>query len=141
MRLYDGIELIGKETHMKGTSNLRSVRPLWMLILLTGMMLVLSLAPATYASNPQKMTLSYDRVKQVLSVTITHPSTTPATHFIKEIIVSNNGKVVNKATYTKQPGDTFTYTFSLPKKGLGVVEVTAKCSVEGELTEAIIPFK
>lgn len=126
---------------MKRTSNLRSVRPGRKLILLIGVMVVLSFASATYANSPQKMELSYDRIKEVLSVTITHPSATPATHFIKEITVSNNEKVVAKATYTKQTGDTFTYTFPLPKKGLGVVTVTAKCSVEGERTEAIIPFK
>ncbi len=125
---------------MKGTSNLRSVRPLRMLML-AGVMLALCLAPAAYANSPQKMELSYSVQTQVLTVKITHPSTTPATHYIKEIIISNNGKVVKQASYKNQPGDSFTYTFPLPKKGLGLVEVKAVCSVEGERIEAIMPFK
>ena len=125
---------------MKGTSNLRSVRPLRMLILV-GVMLVVVLAPAAYANSPQKMELSYSVQTEVLTVKITHPSDKPASHYVKEIIISNNGKVVKRASYKSQTGDVSTYTFPLPKKGLGLVEVKAVCSVEGELTNAIMPFK
>ena len=126
---------------MKRMLNLRSSRPGHMLLLLAGAMFVLSLFPAAYANSPQEMKLSYNRQAQVLTVKITHASASPATHFIKEIVVSNNGKVVKKASYTSQPGDTFSYTFPLPAKGLGLVEVTAVCSVDGERTEGVIPFK
>jgi hypothetical protein len=112
-----------------------------MLLLLAGAMFVLSLFPAAYANSPQAMKLSYSHKTQVLTVTITHASDSPATHFIKEIVVSNNGKVVKRASYTSQPGDTVAYTYPLPAKGLGLVEVTAVCSVDGERTEGIMPFK
>ena len=126
---------------MKRMLNLRSGLLWRTLLLLVGAMFALSLFPAAYANSPQEMKLSYNRQTQVLTVNITHPSTSPSSHYIKEIVVSNNGKVVKKTSYKSQPGDTFTYTYPLPSKGLGLVEVTAICSVDGERTEGIIPFK
>jgi hypothetical protein len=126
---------------MKRMLNLRSGRPWRMVLLLAGAMFVLSLFTVAYANIPQEMKLSYNIREQVLTVKITHASTSPTTHFIKEIVVSNNGKVVKKTSYKSQPGDTFTYTYPLPSKGLGLIEVIAVCSVEGERTEGIIPFK
>ena len=126
---------------MKRMLNLRSGLLWRTLLLLVGAMFALSLFPAAYANSPQAMKLSYNVQTQMLSVTITHASSSPSSHYIKEIVVSNNGKVVKKTSYKSQPGDTFTYTYPLPKKGLGLVEVTALCSVEGERTEGIIPFK
>jgi len=123
---------------MKRMLNLRSGRPWRMLLVLVGALFVLSLFPEAYADSPQGMKVSYNRQTQVLTVKITHASTSPSTHYIKEIVISNHGKVIKKTPYKSQPGDNFTYTYPLPSKGLGLIEVTAVCSVGGERTEGVL---
>jgi hypothetical protein len=58
-------------------------------------------------SNPAKsVDLSYDATKGELTVVAMHKVTDPAKHFIKDITVSINGKVVEKKSYTSQTSKT-----------------------------------
>jgi len=56
-------------------------------------------------------------------------------HYVREVRVTINGKMVNHAQYTSQPvPDTFTYTYPvLPMPG-NTIEVTASCSIGGSIS-------
>ncbi|MCK7504898.1 MAG: hypothetical protein MZV70_12965 [Desulfobacterales bacterium] len=64
------------------------------------------------------------RQGQTLVVKITHTSNNPDRHFVKEVVVKKNGQVVQRGEYTKQAGDTFTYTYKMAATGADTIEVT-----------------
>ena len=81
-----------------------------MAALLAGFLLV----PSASANPPSDMSISYNEISKDLRVTITHPVPNPQEHYIKEVIVTINGKVVTDSRYTSQPArDTFTYTYPI----------------------------
>jgi len=99
-----------------------------MAALLAGFLLV----PSASANPPSDMSISYNELSKDLRVTITHPVSNPQEHYIKEVIVTINGKVVTDSRYTSQPSpDTFTYTYPLPAQPGDDIEVTANCNLAG----------
>jgi hypothetical protein len=91
------------------------------------------------AHPPKAVTLAYDGQKQVLSVTITHSSFFPSTHYVKSVEILQNGKPVKKVPYTSQPnGDTFTYTYPLAAAPGDELSVVASCNIFGS-TEGTLP--
>ena len=96
---------------------------------------LLSLSPASFATSPQDVKLEYDAGTQMLTVTITHPSSFPSYHYIKNVSVTKNGADVMKNTYESQPDtDTFSYTYKVPAAEGETLEVTATCSLYGYKT-------
>jgi len=82
------------------------------------------------ATPPSDVTVKYDKTTDQLSVTITHATLDPTTHYVKRVIVNINGKVVSDNEYQSQPTkDVFTY--SLPVNAGDTVRVTAVCSIAG----------
>ena len=73
-----------------------------------------------------------------MKLTITHQVPNPQNHYIKEVLVTINGKTVNDSFYTSQPApDTFTYTYPIDTKTTDEITVTASCSLTGSLTRTL----
>jgi len=89
----------------------------------------------SFATSPQDMKLEYDANTQVLTVTITHPSSFPNYHYIKYVEIKKNGIDVMKNSYKNQPDQAiFTYTYKVSAAEYEELEVTATCSVYGYKT-------
>lgn len=101
------------------------------------MALCISAAPAG-AHSPSDMLLSYNATAGELAVTITHPVSDPATHYVKEVQVSIDGDLVKNNAYTNQPaGTSFTYTYPLQAPAGSRIEVQAPCILGGSLTRTL----
>jgi hypothetical protein len=75
------------------------------------------------------MDISYDYTTAKISVTITHPTEDPATHYVKTVRVKLNGGVISDPDYKSQPKkDTFTLTYDVNAHAGDTVDVTAICS-------------
>jgi hypothetical protein len=81
------------------------------------------------------MSISTNDLSHELMVTITHPVPDPQVHYIKQVQVKVNDKVVNSSHYTSQPSPgTFTCTYPLPaSKTQDEIYVTAGCVPSGSL--------
>jgi len=108
-------------------------------VILVSALFVLGLPLTVSAHDPQKMDVFYDFSTQTLVVKISHPSNTPDKHFVKEVVVKKNGAVVQRAAYTKQDGDVFTYTYKMVATAADTIEVTAVCSIRGSKTVKYSP--
>jgi desulfoferrodoxin (superoxide reductase-like protein) len=68
----------------------------------------------------------------MLTVTITHPSSSPTFHYIKYVEIKKKGADAMKNTYKNQPDQaTFTYTYKVPVAEGETLEVTATCNMYG----------
>jgi hypothetical protein len=84
------------------------------------------------------MTLTYNDLFKDLQVTITHTVPNPQEHYIKEVSVTINGRIVNDSRYTSQPTqDTFTYTYPIVTVPGDKIEVKATCVLYGSLTRQL----
>ena len=87
------------------------------------------------AHAPQDVQLSYDSPSQMLTVTITHKSPFPNSHYIKIVEIKKNGNVVSTNKYENQPDQaTFTYSYKVPAAAGETLEATASCSLYGSKT-------
>ena len=87
------------------------------------------------AHAPQDVKLSYDSPSQMLTVTITHKSPFPNSHYIKIVEIKKNGIVVSTNKYENQPDQTtFTYTYKVPAAAGETLEVKVSCSLFGSKT-------
>jgi hypothetical protein len=90
------------------------------------------------AHPPSEMSVSYNELSRLLIVTITHQVPNPQGHYIREVLVTINGKTVNDTFYTSQPDpDTFTYTYPIDTKTTDEIAVTATCVLSGSLTRTL----
>jgi hypothetical protein len=95
---------------------------------------LLSLSGIVSAHNPTDMDLSFDTSTKELKVSITHPVSDTNIHYIKKIYIKINQEEPIIEEYTRQPGNSFTYTFD----GLEVIEgyavrVNAECNQGGSI--------
>ncbi|MGB9177254.1 MAG: hypothetical protein WCB46_11040 [Methanoregula sp.] len=105
-----------------------------MVAMLAGSLII---SPAS-ANPPTEMSLSYHEQSGDLIVVITHPVPNPQEHYIKEVTVTINGKMVNDARYTSQPTpDIFTYTYPITAVPGDKIEVTASCVLSGSLSRQL----
>jgi desulfoferrodoxin (superoxide reductase-like protein) len=118
---------------------MKKMAPGRVVVFLVSALFVLSLPHLALAHSPQKVDVAYNFQTQTLIVKITHPSNTPDRHYVKEVVVKKNGQVVQRAEYTKQAGDTFTYTYKMEAIGTDTIEVTATCSIHGSTTQTFRP--
>jgi hypothetical protein len=90
------------------------------------------------ANPPSDMSVSYQELSRTLAVTITHPVPNPQSHYIREVLVTINGKTVNDSFYTSQPApDTFTYTYPIDTVTGDEIGVTATCSLTGSISRTL----
>jgi hypothetical protein len=99
--------------------------------------LLLLVLPAA-ATAPANITITYNPDMHKLSVTVTHPTEDPSTHYIRGVKVKINGAVVSDPDYKSQPGrNSFTYTYDVMANPGDAVWVVATC-VQGQSLEAHI---
>jgi len=90
------------------------------------------------AHPPQDMVLSYDLDTSSLDVTITHNSPASSAHYINQIDVFVNDELVLTQEYTSQPSTTtWTYTYDIEAEVGDVIEVTAYCNIQGQISRSI----
>jgi hypothetical protein len=86
------------------------------------------------AHAPSDMVLAYDRATGDFAVTITHPVDDPATHYINQVQVRHNNRVISDPLYKSQPTkDTFTYHYQVDAVPGDTFWVLAVCSKGGSL--------
>lgn len=90
------------------------------------------------AHPPQGIELSYDYESQILSVTITHNTIDENSHYIYKVEVEKNGDTAISDNYDSQPTrDIFTYFYDIEADTGDELDVTAFCSLFGDLTESL----
>jgi hypothetical protein len=90
---------------------------------------------SSLAHAPKDVNLSYESPRQMLTVTITHKSPLPYSHYIKIVEIKKNGTVVSTNKYENQPDQTtFTYTYKVPAAAGETLEVKVSCSLFGSRT-------
>lgn len=95
-------------------------------------------APPATAHAPSDMSISYNELSKQLNVVITHPVPNPNTHYIQEVQLKINGKIVSDVRYTGQPSpDKFTYTYPLLPNPGDAIEATAYCSIAGSTSRTM----
>ena len=107
-------------------------------LLLLGILSVLLLASqgmVAEAHSPGPITVEYNPITEILTVTVTHSTADVNSHYIYEIVVEKNSVQVDVATYTSQSETSgFTETFTITAVGGDILSATAKCSVSGQVT-------
>jgi hypothetical protein len=108
-----------------------------MLRLLTITVGLLALVTTASAHGPSEVSLSYDAAIRMLTVRITHNSSSPASHYISKVEIRRDGAMLLTTDYQSQPAAaTFSYTYPVEAGG-GTVEVKASCSVFGSRTQKL----
>jgi hypothetical protein len=84
------------------------------------------------------MTLAYDYDNQILTVTVFHSVADTNTHYIEEITINKNGVFAMNRTYSSQATtSSMADTFNIDAEDSDVLEVTAICSISGQITRQI----
>jgi len=106
--------------------------------IVTAALVVCILISPVSAHSPSGMSVTYHESSKELIVSITHAVPNPGEHYIHEVTISINGKVVNNSRYTSQPAqDTFTYTYPVETVTGDEIKVTATCSLAGSLSRTL----
>jgi desulfoferrodoxin (superoxide reductase-like protein) len=105
---------------------------------------VMAIIPVFYFSEvyghpPTDIKVSYDPATMTVNAVITHPVADPATHFIKKVDVSLNGKeVISQEIGRQDDSETQTVIYRLPDVKEGdAIEVEAYCNIAGVLKTEI----
>ncbi|MGD2250901.1 MAG: hypothetical protein PVF58_21080 [Candidatus Methanofastidiosia archaeon] len=89
------------------------------------------------AHAPSEMTLEYDLDSQVLTVTIVHNVSDPASHYIFNIEIQVN--TTETYEYTNQPTESeFSYTYNVPASQGDTIMVIAECNLGGSMTQSLV---
>ena len=108
------------------------------LYIVAAVLAVFILIPPVSAHPPSDMSVTYNEISKDLRISITHAVPNPGEHYIKEVTVTINGKVVNDSRYTSQPSpDTFTYTYPIGTVTGDEIKVTATCSLSGSISRTL----
>ena len=86
------------------------------------------------AHPPADAAMSYDRTTGDLIVTIAHQVDDPATHYVKQVTVTQGDTVLVDKSYTSQPDrSSATYRYNLPQLAgsSGEIRVNVQCSQFG----------
>lgn len=115
-----------------------SSRPRSVLILLAaGLALCILVMPAL-ANAPSSVVVDIQKDTGQMTVTIVHPSADPKTHYIQNVKVKLNERVVIDNDYKSQPtADTFSYTYPIQVSAGDTVRVTATCVLGGSETSVV----
>jgi hypothetical protein len=102
-------------------------------------LMVFLLSTTSLANSPSSMTLEYDNDTEVLTVSITHTVSNPATHFIESVTIEVNSVIIDTFLYTSQPTSSlFTYVYNNISANFGdTIEVSAICNLVGSITRSI----
>ena len=99
------------------------------LVMMTGLMLN---APASWATPPSAMELSYDQSQQKLIVAISHPSQDLFKYYIRKLVVTKNNEKPQEYFYRRQPtANKFNLEIDLKAKANDKISVEAYASDGG----------
>lgn len=118
---------------MKGTGHslFSPGRPAWPIVLVVVLAIMLVSSNAC-AHRPSQVTLSYAKDTGMLSVTIVHSVSNPATHYVNKVEISLNDRVEKTYEYKSQPDSSqFTYSYPVEAKPGDRIAVTVKCNYVG----------
>jgi hypothetical protein len=105
-------------------------------IVLLGAFLLLS--TNTIAHPPSSMELNYNFFTQKLNVTISHQVADPNNHYVESVEILKNDVEFITTDYTSQPStSTYIYIYDVAATDGDDLEVTAICSITGDITETI----
>ena len=91
-----------------------------------------------YAHPPKEVKLVYNISLQKLEVTVTHETSFPGYHYVKQIEIKKKGDSVSAHNYQSQPAKAeFTYKYDVSAAEGDVLEVTAQCNLSGSKTVKI----
>lgn len=108
------------------------------LILLAAGFALCILAMPVLAHAPSNVNVVIDKDMGIITVTIAHSSPDPGTHYIDNVKVKLNERVVIDTDYTTQPNmDMFTYIYPVPVNSGDTVRVTARCKLGGSTTGVV----
>ena len=95
------------------------------MLLFAGMTILASLA---YATPPSQMDLTYDPDKGILHVEAHHPVDNMSTHYLRRLVLYQNGAQVKEMFYFKQNAPVkFTEDIPVPAKEGDVLAVEVSC--------------
>lgn len=101
-------------------------------VILVACLITLTLPGIAGATAPKDIKLEYTQTTSVLKVTIDHMTLAKTMHYIKNVIIKNNGVEVGSYMYNFQPErEIFTYTYSVPANPGDTLEVKAVCNLWG----------
>ncbi len=83
------------------------------------------------ANPPSSVVLTYDLNTQTLNVTVSHPGFTQS-HYIATVEIRKNNAPETTGSYTSQPSETFTYSFSVVAIVGDNLAAKAICSIFGD---------
>lgn len=109
-----------------------------MIIMLSSLFMITDDDTLVSGHAPDSIDLRYDYSDQILNVTISHdvPVLPLDQHYIESITVLKNEVEVISETYSNQPSrDAFSLEFLVDAEDGDVIEVSAVCNLQGELTE------
>lgn len=90
------------------------------------------------ATAPSSLKLSYDAATRTLQVTITHPSSFPTSHYIKNVEIRKDGTTLLSQDYKSQPdAPAFSYSYHIQAAPGDILEVKATCSLWGSRTKKL----
>lgn len=105
--------------------------------ILVGLILLAPARPAI-ATAPSNIDISYVHETNTLIVEIQHATDDVETHYIARIEISVNSVFNQSKDYTSQPNTVgLSDSFIVPAVNGDVINVTAICSVSGQLTETL----
>jgi len=87
--------------------------------------------------DPAEIRLGYYYADQILEVWIYHPIYYPEKHWVNNVQVRKNNVLVGNYSYDSQPGDIFTYNYSIIAVHFDMIKVRVFCTYQGD-TEAEI---
>jgi desulfoferrodoxin (superoxide reductase-like protein) len=120
------------EHRARTTTERRFTRVAFWLILVLAWIIPCGAAQAT---APSDVKCAYDAAAQTLQVTITHPSLFPTSHYIKNVEIRKEGKVILSQDYKQQPdAPAFSYTYKIQVAPGDVLDVKATCNLWGSKT-------
>jgi len=97
------------------------------------------IAGSGYAHPPSDIEASYDKDKNVLSISIIHPVRNPEKHFVDNVKVLKNGNIISDETFTSQ---TTNNVQSIEIESLNLqsgdeIIIESECNIHGKIKKLI----
>ncbi|MGA1821644.1 MAG: cytochrome and DOMON domain-containing protein [Thermoplasmatota archaeon] len=113
-----------------------TVLPLAVMIIFGSMLSFISVRDTIVSAHaPRQVDLSYDIYNGILSVTISHETT--SLHYVENVLVEKNGVEYIDQDYTTQGDNPVVYEYDVPAVDGDVLTVTATCNLYGSTTEEL----
>jgi hypothetical protein len=105
-----------------------------------GLVVLLGLQISVGAHPPSDVSMSYDKVSGVLSVTVMHDSDDLTLHNINQLIIWQNDQMMENVTHFtwEEDEEKLVATYNISAIDGDKIEVEARCSIQGSLLGSIV---